>query len=175
MKTPPKSFLSNRVLKTNVGFLLSAPSGSHSDSRLDIPEAVRVDEDLVVNAISGALRMTRSKEGILVQAQLIISVDNECSRCLDTVTQNVQVDVEELFAYPPSGISEFSVGADANLNLAPLLRAEVLIEMSHRILCREDCRGLCSTCGANLNRETCDCAQEDIDPRLAVLKKLLTK
>ena len=175
MSTPPKSFLSSRVLRTNVGFLLSAPSGTHHDSRLDIPEPIRVDEDLVVNAISGALRMTRSKEGILVQAQLIVSVDNECSRCLDTVTQDVIVNVEELFAYPASNISEFSVGADANLDLAPLLRAEVLIEMSHRVFCREDCRGLCLTCGANLNRETCDCAQEDIDPRLAVLKKLLTK
>jgi uncharacterized protein len=87
----------------------------------------------------------------------------------------VTVNVEELFAYPASNISEFSVGADANLDLAPLLRAEVLIEMSHRVFCREDCRGLCLTCGANLNRETCSCAQEEIDPRLAVLKKLLTK
>jgi uncharacterized protein len=175
MKTPPKQFLSSRVLKTNVGFLLSAPSGTHQDSRLDIPEAVRVDEDLFINAVSGPLRMTRSKEGILVQAALTVSVDNECSRCLDTVTQTVEVEIEELFAYPASDISEFSVGGDANLDLAPLLRAEVLIEMSHRILCREDCRGLCPTCGANRNRDECNCAQDEIDPRLAVLKKLLTK
>lgn len=175
MKTPPKQYLSNRVLRTNVGFLLSAPSGTYQDSRLDIPSAVRVDDDLLVDAIHGTLRLTRSKEGILVQAHLTIAVDNECSRCLDTVPQTVIVDVEELFAHPASGISEFGVGADAILDLAPLLRAEVLIEMSHRILCREDCQGLCPTCGANRNREACKCALDDIDPRLAVLKKLLTK
>ncbi len=175
MNTPPKQLLSSRVLKTNVGFLLSAPSGTHQDSRLDIPVAVRVDSDLIVNSISGPLRMTRSKEGILVQANLTISVDNECSRCLDTVMQTVELEIEELFAYPASDISEFSVGDDANLDLAPLLRAEVLIEMLHPMLCSEDCRGLCPSCGANRNREACQCAQDEIDPRLAVLKKLLTK
>lgn len=175
MKTPPKQYLSHRVLRTNVGFLLSAPSGTHQDSRMDIPSPVRVSDDLVVNAISGTLRMTRSKEGILVQAQLTITVDNECSRCLDNIAQQVTVEVEELFAHPVSSISEFSVGADAILDLAPLLRAEVLIEMSHRVLCQQACQGLCPTCGANRNRERCECEQEIIDPRLAILKNLLAK
>jgi uncharacterized protein len=140
---------------------------------MDIPTPVKLDDDLIVNAIAGTLRLTRSKEGILVQAQLTINVNNECSRCADTVVQDVEVEIEELFASPPSSISEFSVGADGNLDLAPLLRAETLIEMSHRILCREDCKGLCATCGANHNYETCTCEQDKIDPRFAALKKLL--
>jgi uncharacterized protein len=175
VKTPARQYLSNRVLKTNVGFLLSAGSGNYQDSRLDIPTPVKVADDLIVNSIDGDLRLTRSKEGILVQAHLTIQVDNECSRCLDTVTQDVALTVEELFAYPASPMSEFSVGADANLDLAPLLRAEVLIEMSHRILCRDECKGLCITCGTNLNHGICACGRDDIDPRLAVLKNLLSK
>jgi uncharacterized protein len=42
-------------------------------------------------------------------------------------------------------------------------------------LCREDCKGLCPQCGTNLNTETCDCAQEWEDPRLAALKQFQVK
>lgn len=175
MKTPSRQYLNNRVLKINVGFLLSAGSGNYQDSRLDIPTPIKLADDLIVNAMEGALRLTRAKEGILVQAQLVINVNNECSRCLDTVNQDIELEVEELFAHPCSNITEFCVGADAVLDLAPLLRAEVLIEMAHKILCRDDCKGLCQTCGTNQNRETCQCAENQIDPRMAVLRDLLGK
>lgn len=175
MKSTSKHYLSSRVFKVNVGFLLSAGSGNYQDSRFDILTPVQLSEDLIVNAVEGSLRLTRAKEGILVQARLAVEVDNTCSRCLDVVAQTLDVDVEELFAHPASNISEFSVGADAMLDLAPLLRAEVLIGMSHRVLCHEACRGLCAECGTNLNHNTCDCVIEKIDPRLAKLKELLDK
>lgn len=175
MKTPGRHYLSNRVFKVNVGFLLSDSSGTRQDSRLDIPTPVQLSDDLIVDAMRGALRLTRSKEGILVQATLEIDVQNECSRCLDPVSQTVDVEIEELFAHPPSQITEFSVGADAVLDLAPLLRAETLIEMAHKVLCQDECKGLCPVCGINLNRETCTCETTTIDPRLAKLKELLDK
>lgn len=175
MKLPTPHFISNRVLKVNVGFLLSAGAGNYQDSRLDIPDPLRVADDLDVHSIEGTLRLTRTKEGVLVQARVTIIVDNICSRCLDVVQQAIDLDLEELYAHPPSSISEFGIGADAILDLAPLLRAEVLIEKSHKILCREDCLGLCPECGANLNHETCTCNTEQIDPRLARLKELLDR
>lgn len=173
MTTPPKQYLKSRVLKTNVGFLLSAPSGTHQDSQLEIPTLVKLDEELIVNAVNGSLRMTRTKEGVLVQADLTIDVTNECSRCLTPVGQIIEVDFEDLYVYPPSSASEFSVGVDANLDLAPLLRAEVIIAMSRRILCKETCLGLCLECGANLNDAPCSSHDTVIDPRMAALKKLL--
>lgn len=175
MKTPSRQYLSSRVFKTNVGFLLSAGSGNHQDSRLDIDEPVQLGEDLVVNSIEGTLRLTRAKEGILVQMQLEVIADNECSRCLDDVEQVMTISVEELFAHPASDMTEFSVNADAMLDLAPLLRAEVLIEMEYKILCSPNCKGLCPQCGINLNHETCDCQANKIDPRFAKLKQLLDK
>ena len=59
------------------------------------------------------------------------------------------------------------------LDLAPLLREEILIHTDKRILCKPDCKGLCPECGKNRNRETCDCEQDRIDPRFAALKDLL--
>jgi uncharacterized protein len=165
-------YISNRVLKINVGFLLSAGSGHLHDSVLDFP-AVRVADDLTVNYVRGPIRLSRTAEGILVQGKLEAGIDDECYRCLDDVTLNVTINIEELFAYPPSAAAEFSLHEDAILDLAPLLRAEVLLAAAQGVLCRPDCKGLCPECGANWNLTSCTCADEQINPRFAALKDLL--
>ncbi|NWG16850.1 MAG: DUF177 domain-containing protein [Chloroflexi bacterium] len=163
------SYVSNRVLKINVGFLLADGPGHLHTTRFDVPE-VKVAEDLILNYVRGPLRLSRTKEGILVQGQLEVGINGECYRCLDAVTQNVTVDLEELFTYPLPHSSEFSVNDTAILDLGPLLRAEVLLSTARGLLCRPDCQGLCPDCGANLNHTTCTCRPEATDPRLAQLK-----
>lgn len=174
MKSSTAGYLNNRVLKVNVGFLLSAGPGTSRDADFDIPDPVRIANDLTVNAVHGHLRFSRMKEGILVQGHLTLTVDRECDRCLDTFEQAVDVSIEELYAHPvPLDATSFAVGADGVLDLNPLLRAEVLIETSHKTLCREDCQGICPVCGANRNHESCNCELDNIDPRLEALRKLL--
>lgn len=172
MKPPFNNYVSNRVLKLNVGFLLSdGPAHSH-DTAFDVP-AIRVADDLYVHYIRGTLRLSRTKEGILVQGRLHVGVEGECYRCLDSVLSDVVVAVEELYGYPVPKGSEFAVHDDGILDIAPLLRAEVFIITARGLLCRPDCKGLCPECGANLNTGTCACALENTDPRLASLKHLL--
>ncbi len=173
MKSPSETYLNKRVLKLNVGFLLSQGPGASHDSRLDIPSPVRVDDDLTLDYVNGRLRLSRTKEGILVQSNLHVGTDNQCSRCLETISQDIQLDLEELYSHLSPVDTEFHVGADSNLDLAPLLRAEVLLAKSRPVLCQDDCKGLCPQCGANLNRERCQCDTDFIDPRLAKLKQLL--
>jgi uncharacterized protein len=166
------SYVSNRVLKINVGFLLADGPGHSHATRFNVPE-VKVAEDLMLNYVRGPLRLSRTKEGILVQGRLETGVNGECYRCLDTVTQNVTIDLEELFAYPLPRGAEFSINDTAILDLGPLLRAEVLLSTARGLLCRPDCRGLCPNCGANLNLTTCSCGPEAADPRLAQLKNFV--
>ena len=52
------------------------------------------------------------------------------------------------------------------------VQEQVIMAIPMQPLCREDCRGLCPGCGANLNLEKCRCRPDDVDPRLAILKKL---
>lgn len=172
MKPFANNYVSNRVLKLNVGFLLSAGPGHSHDSIFDVP-AVRVADDVFLNYIKGPIRLSRTKEGILVQGELEIGLEDECYRCLDSVSQNLTIKLEELYGYLTPGNVEFRVHDDGILDLAPLLRAEALIILSRGILCQEDCKGLCADCGANLNYEPCNCGLEHIDPRLAQLKQLL--
>lgn len=129
----------------------------------------------MIYGIEGDLRLSRAKEGILVEMQATVYVDGECSRCLDDFKRPIDIDVQELYAHPASDFTEFSITSDNNLDLAPLIRAEAMIGMAQKALCRPDCQGLCPTCGKNRNHETCTCADEVIDPRLAKLKELMDK
>jgi uncharacterized protein len=164
-------YVSNRVLKLNVGFLLATGAGHQHQTTFDVP-VVRVDNDVDLEYLRGTLRLTRTKEGILAQGTLHAGLAVECVRCLDDILRDVPIEVEELYAYPAAITSEYSIEEDGQLDLTPLLRAEALMADEDGILCREDCQGLCMECGANLNHETCDCGEDDIDPRFAALKAL---
>jgi len=173
VKPPKTSYVSNRVLKLNVGFLLNdGPAHSH-ETTFDAP-AVRITDDLTVRHIRGTLRLSRTKEGILVQGKLHVGLEGECYRCLDPVLTDAAIHIEELYATTP-GKAEFRIFEDGILDLAPLLRDEVLIILSRGLLCSDTCRGLCPECGANLNHTTCSCRDNDIDPRFARLKELLDR
>lgn len=174
MTSDGKHYVSSRVLKLNVGFLLNDGPGHSHQTTFDVP-AMRVADDLHLRYLRGPLRLSRTKEGILVQGQLAAGLTGECSRCLTPVPVDLTIDLEELFGYPMSGQMEFGIGEDGVLDLAPLLRAETMILSARGVLCRPDCKGLCPECGANLNEETCACDLENIDPRLAKLKELLDR
>lgn len=87
-----------------------------------------------------------------------------CSRCLDPVEVQAEYDFEDT--------AENS--SETEFDLLPFIEDCLFINEPSKILCKEDCLGLCQHCGANLNYETCSCeAEEDIDPRMAALKSLL--
>jgi len=67
---------------------------------------------------------------------------------------------------------EFSLYEGDEIDLMPLIREQVLLALTDRPVCREDCRGLCARCGENMNQRECGCQIERFDPRLAVLRSL---
>lgn len=170
----PQFYVSNRVLKLNVGFLINDGPAHSQDTTFDVP-AIRVASDLDLEYIKGPIRLSRNKEGILVQGELKVGIKGECYRCLDPIEQEFHIEIEELYTYPVSVGVEFCVHEDGILDLAPLLRAEVLILTTRGMLCRADCKGLCPECGINRNRATCTCELDSVDPRLAQLKQLLDR
>jgi uncharacterized protein len=171
VKQAVNGYVSDRVFKLNVGFLLATGAGHSHETAFDVPR-VRLDDDVDLDYVRGELVLSRTKEGILVQGTLHLGVDDECYRCLRPVHRDMEIDVEELYAYPHPNGAEYIIGEDAILDLTPLLRAEAIIADAHGVLCQPDCKGLCATCGANLNEGECECEPE-IDPRFAKLKALL--
>jgi uncharacterized protein len=67
---------------------------------------------------------------------------------------------------------EFSLYEGTEVDLSPLIREQVLLALPTRPLCEDDCRGLCPHCGVNLNRTTCECRVENLDPRLEAIRSL---
>jgi uncharacterized protein len=164
-------FISNRVLKINVGFLLHSDVGTSRVFEFDLPN-VRLAQDLTLNYLCGPVRLTRNTRGVLAQGQMAAGHKMECVRCLEPFVLKLDLDIEELFVYPPTPEAELSVAETGVLDLAPLVRAEVIVQTPIGALCRPECRGLCPHCGQNLNEGECGCGQRDIDPRLAILRDL---
>lgn len=115
--------------------------------------------------------------GIEVTAIVSAPWQGECRRCLTPVGGQLLCEVREMFrarreSEPSSEDEEtYPLGVD-HLDLKPLVRDALLLELPIAPLCRADCQGLCPTCGADLNRGPCGCAEQSDDARWSVLDAL---
>jgi uncharacterized protein len=97
-----------------------------------------------------------------------------CRRCATAVTGEVRIDVHERFADPPvAEVAEDEIYpiAEDTIDLGPMVRDVVVLELPMAPLCREDCAGLCPQCGADRNEGPCGCVAPR-DPRWANLDVL---
>jgi DUF177 domain-containing protein len=115
--------------------------------------------------------------GIEVAASVRAPWQGECRRCLRPITGELCCEVRELYRSrlghqsPDPDEDTYPLEGDV-LDLRPLVRDALLLELPLAPLCRQDCRGLCPTCGADLNAGPCDCGPAAVDPRWAVLDGL---
>jgi len=113
------------------------------------------------------------------QGRLETGVTLACRRCLAPVHRPVGADIGLLFTEDQSAADDPSVVVitprSRTLDLAPALREELIFAVPEFVLCREDCRGLCPRCGADLNQGPCGCGPEAPDPRWAGLAELKQK
>jgi len=144
-------------LRINVGFLLNQPIGYNRDIHFEFPEVI-LKPDLKLSRFNGIARVSRTPQGILVQGEFNGNAPAECVRCLTEFAQPLHADFNELYAFDSRSITESGLllPEDANIDLEPLVREYLLIEFPISPLCSEDCKGLCSFCGQNLNEELCD-------------------
>jgi uncharacterized protein len=120
------------------------------------------------------LRLESVIEGVLVTGTATVSVRGECVRCLTEISDTLEVDVQELFVHPESEATEEEASRleDDLVDLEPLLRDGVVLELPFQPLCREDCLGLCVECGANLNDDPEHSHEAALDPRWEKLRRL---
>lgn len=121
-----------------------------------------------VRNMAGALQLT---------GEVVTVLDTRCDRCLKPITVDLRVPVETLLA------EELANGEDSDeivlldkgqVDLDEIFTTACVLSLEGKHLCSEECKGLCPTCGKDLNEGPCDCGKE-LDPRLAVLAKLLDK
>ncbi len=111
------------------------------------------------------------------------SISRDCIRCLEPVASDLAFEFETSFVDAENEDSstdaevsiedlDISLVEDGKIDLADVVREQILLALPIQVFCKDDCKGLCPKCGANLNLIDCKCSDDEIDPRWAALKGL---
>jgi uncharacterized protein len=135
---------------------------------LRVPEGSPVELDLRLEAVM---------EGVLVTGAATAALTGECARCLEPITDEIEVRFQELYVYDDQGFTseeddEVSMLEGDLLDLEPLLRDAVVLALPFQPLCTDDCPGLCPECGARLADDPDHTHEAPVDPRWAGLAAL---
>jgi uncharacterized protein len=113
------------------------------------------------------LHLESLTDGIVVKGAITTEWHGVCRRCALPATGVLVSPVDELYQQVPSDPDAFELGD--MLDLAPMVRELLVLDAPESPLCRDDCAGLCPTCGIDRNSDTCECGGEAVDPRWAAL------
>lgn len=144
-----------------------APAGLGLDV-IGVPVGALLDLDLRLESVT---------EGVLVTGTVAAPVTGQCGRCLDPISDELDLDLCELFAYPGSATDETTEQDEIHrihgetLDVEPVVRDAVILDLPWTPLCRPDCAGLCPTCGQRLDDLPSTHAHDVIDPRWAGLAR----
>jgi uncharacterized protein len=171
----------------NVAGLLREPAGAVRDHRLrDRYLSLGPDIELA-GPINGSLRFQRTNRGVLVRGNLDAPVRRTCARCLEAFVEPARISISE--EYLPSIDPETGAAVERDngdeavqlidehheIDLEPVLRDEFALAEPMHPLCRPDCPGLCAECGERLGERHTPHVNDELDPRLAVLARLLER
>jgi uncharacterized protein len=136
---------------------VNQPIGYNRDFHFDFSDIV-LQPDLNLTGLQGVTRISRTPQGLIVTGKFIATTPSQCVRCLIDFEQELRIEFNELYAFSPRTVSESGLilPDDGNIDLEPVVREYLLIEIPISPLCRPDCKGLCPICGEDLNQTTCE-------------------
>ena len=166
----------------------------------NIPEDAGLKLDLVerpehfaIDASEGSLNrpvhvegtLTKLNRDIFLAGKINTEMGLSCSRCLEALQFPIESKISVCFVPEKSPNEsnadielsdsdlEIEYYSDNTVDLTQSVYDQIMLSLPIVRLCSKNCKGLCAQCGKNLNEEACDCQEEDnVDPRLAILKKL---
>ena len=124
------------------------------------------DDCLLLGAVRVTGSMVYGCVAFLLDGHLTARAQLPCSRCLSPVEREIDFDFDEEFD------EEDYPGEDAVIDLMEIASQMWLTAIPMRVLCRDDCKGLCPVCGKDLNEGDCGCPGDGMDPRLEALRGL---
>jgi uncharacterized protein len=142
------------------------------------------ENDFALDEIHIACNVKKLQQSVLLNGTIETVIYLACSRCLETATLPVSVPFRYTLVPAASHEErreeveltaedlEYGYYEGETVDCDPLIYEQIVLQIPMKILCMEDCRGLCPDCGTNLNLGTCNCSADRVDERLAVLKKL---
>lgn len=160
-------------MKVDVSRILRSKNSSMEiDGKVDIPSIIYNGEEITINGpvpVSGVILNTG--ENILVEGKFKADLTLKCSRCLESFQYSMESDFDEELSNKDESNGYVKFEGEI-IDLAEVVERNILLSMPMKVLCSDNCKGLCPHCGNNLNESQCNCTGENVDPRLAVLKNL---
>lgn len=124
--------------------------------------------------VEGAV--TASADIVTLHAKVRLEYNGTCDRCLTEFERPTEVPMKHILVTSLNNedSDEFILLENYQLKLDELVAEDLILSLPSKHLCRKDCRGLCPTCGKNLNEGLCGCHKETVDPRLEALRQFLS-
>lgn len=164
--------------------LASSAEGLSIAETVDVSGFIKGRKDIQdVSLLTANLTAQTGLDQVLhVHGVLATTLHMSCARCLKPVSHEVNIDFNERFKHtdnPELNVETededvWYIGEDF-VELAPYIEESFIINLPFSVLCKDDCKGLCQNCGADLNDGECGCNREVIDPRLAALGDFFKK
>ena len=130
---------------------------------IGVPEGSPVELDVKLEAVG---------EGVLVTGTAVVTLVGECTRCLRPISDSMEIDIQELFYYPGNEPDDEAARNEGErIDLEPVLRDAVVLDLPFAPLCTQDCRGICAVCGADLNDDPDHSHGDEPDPRWGSLQQ----
>jgi uncharacterized protein len=141
--------------------------------------------DFTLRKVDVDCLITKIVDTVFIKGNVFAAINACCSRCLEEVSiaaggdfayslvpakpenrEDVELTAEELgISYYPGDF----------IDLTPIIYEQIILQIPIKILCREECRGLCPQCGINKNDSSCSCSSKVVDDRMAALKNFRVK
>lgn len=158
-----------RPLRLNAVELLRQPGAVRDlDVHVDAT-ALDAEHERLTGDIHVELRLTALNDGIDVDGTVSAPWATVCRRCLQPLAGAATGHVDELYQVEVLDPDAFQID-DGQLDLAPLVRETILLELDLERICRDDCAGLCPVCGIDRNTASCECDTDVRDDRWAALE-----
>lgn len=158
--------------------LLGKPGASRSvEFSVDMPLAM--DMAKVASEVDVEIRFDATSREIVATGSLEFDAEATCTRCLTKIDEHLSTKFSQIYGSPDPDDEDaqdvLPIGADGDIDLESPVRDEVGVALPLSPVCRDDCRGLCPTCGTDLNREPCDGHEDLSSSPFAVLQDFLDK
>ena len=117
---------------------------------------------------------------LFIRGAVDVTLSIPCGRCLEEVPTQICFDIDKKLDIEDSVLiddemeeNDYLIGFE--LDVDKLVYAEILVNWPMKVLCKDDCEGICRVCGMNLNKGTCNCERSELDPRMAAIQDIFSK
>lgn len=164
------------MLQLNIARLKRSPGDTERFDLLEYLPPLELSGDVIsfVEPVNARLSVLNTGKTLAVTGKVSGKLELKCDRCLAPFVCEFEVPLEENYALAKETPAEDLIYYSGDfLDVAPEVEKSIYLALPMKTLCNEECLGLCHKCGRNLNEGNCGCVDEEIDPRLGVLKELL--